>query len=101
MSPSDVSEHQLLEAVRQVPFRRWGEVLAFVTELHEQETRQSLPKQWTATDLLKLPLAERDAILAEQAARAAADYASNPELTAFDAFGEQDLYVDSSNAQSR
>ncbi|MEO8494656.1 MAG: hypothetical protein ABI614_06280 [Planctomycetota bacterium] len=48
-----------------------------------------------------MPLTERDAILAEQAARAAVDYASDSELIAFDAFGEQDMYVVSSNTQTR
>ena len=101
MSPTAVSEDQLLEAVRQVPCQRWGEVLAFMTGLREQATPRTPHKHWTASELLKLPLTERDAILAEQAAHAAADYASDPELTAFDAFGEQDLYVDSSNTQTR
>lgn len=101
MSQTGVSEHELLDAVRQVPCQHWGELLAFVTELREQAKTQTLPKQWTAAELLKLPLAERDAVLAEQAARAVTDYSSDPELTAFDAFGEQDLYVDSSNTQTR
>ena len=63
-----------------------------------QETQLPLSR---AAELLKLPLAQREAILAEQAARAAADYASDPELTAFDAFGEDDLHVDSSDTQTR
>ena len=55
---------------------------------------------WTATELRKLPPAERDAILAEQAAALADEYRNNPELTAFEAFGDEDLYVDSSDSEA-
>jgi hypothetical protein len=50
-------------------------------------------KPWTAADLRKLPSAERDAIMEAAAALAEEDYRNNPELTAFEAFGEDDLYV--------
>ena len=55
---------------------------------------------WSAAELRRLPAHERDVILESAAARAAVDYASNPELTAFDAFGTEDLYVDSSDAEA-
>jgi hypothetical protein len=42
--------------------------------------------------LLRLPVDQRDAILAEVAAIAEADYLHDPELTAFNAFGPADLY---------
>ena len=100
MSAPIVSEEQLLEAMRRIPSERWGEVLTFVQVLHQQ-TNPVSAKHWTAAELLKLPLAQRDAILAGQAALAAADYASDPALTDFNAFGEHDLYVDSSDTQSR
>lgn len=96
-----MSEYQILEAVRQTPTERWDEVLAFVTSLRTAAAARPQPTQWTAAELLRLPLAERERILTEQAALAEADYASDPELTAFDAYGEDDLHVDSSDAQTR
>ncbi len=101
MSVSSVSEHQILEALRQAPQDRWPEVLAFVQHLHCQYTPDPGPKHPTATELLQLSLAEREAILAKQAARAEIDYATNPELTAFEAYGEDDLHVDSSDTQAK
>jgi acyl-CoA reductase-like NAD-dependent aldehyde dehydrogenase len=49
-------------------------------------------KRWTAAELRKLPAAERDAILEAAAALTEAEYRNDPELTAFEAFGEADLY---------
>jgi hypothetical protein len=46
---------------------------------------------WTAAELRKLPVAERDAILEAAAALAEEEYRTNKELTAFEAFGEEDL----------
>lgn len=57
-------------------------------------------KNWTAAELRKLPPKERDAILEAAARRAAKEYRTNPELTAFDAFGENDLHVNSSNTET-
>jgi acyl-CoA reductase-like NAD-dependent aldehyde dehydrogenase len=57
--------------------------------------------RWTAAELRRLPAAERDAILAAAAALAADEYRHDATLTAFEAFGEGDLYVHSSDAQSR
>jgi hypothetical protein len=101
MLAAPVSEEEILQAVRQLPSQHWGEVLAFAIKLRTQGVSETTSKQWTAAELLTLPLAQRDAILAQQADRAAADYASDPELTAFDAYGEHDLYVDSSDTQTR
>ena len=56
---------------------------------------------WTATELRQLPAAERDAILAAAAAKAADDYHNDATLTSFEAFGEGDLYADSSAARPR
>ena len=47
---------------------------------------------WTASELRKLPAAERDAVLLAAAALAEAEYRNGPELTAFDAFGDDDLF---------
>jgi hypothetical protein len=61
----------------------------------------AIPKKWTAAELRKLPPSERDAIMEAAAALAEAEYRSNPELTAFEAFGKDDLYGDSSSTQTR
>jgi len=58
-------------------------------------------KRWTAAELRKLPAHERDAILEAAAASAEPEYRGNPELTAFEAFGKDDLHGDSSDAQAR
>ena len=58
-------------------------------------------KVWTAAELRRLPPAERDAILAAAAAAAERDYRTDPELTAFDAFGEDDLHGESADAEAR
>lgn len=58
-------------------------------------------RRWTAAELRKLPPAERDAILEAAAALAEEEYRNNPELTAFEAFGKDDLYGDSSSSEKR
>lgn len=55
----------------------------------------------TPQQLRQLPASERDAILSAAAALLATEYENNPELTAFEAFGEDDLYVSSSNDEPR
>lgn len=66
------------------------------------DTQQgSTKKRWTAGELLKLPLEERNAILEAAAAVAEKEYRTNPELTAFEAFGKDDLYGESSNTETR
>ena len=57
--------------------------------------------QWTATELRRLAPHERDAILAVAAERAVEDYTNDPELTAFDAYGKEDLHGGSSSTQTR
>jgi hypothetical protein len=54
----------------------------------ERETTSTEGKRWTATELRRLPAEQRDRILAEAAALAEEEYRNNPELTAFEAFGE-------------
>jgi hypothetical protein len=56
---------------------------------------------WSAAELRRLPPDQRDAVLAEAAALAEPDYRDDAELTAFEAFGEDDLHGDSSDAQPR
>ena len=58
-------------------------------------------RRWTATELRRLPLEQRDAILEAAAALAEGEYRSNTDLTAFEAFGKDDLYGDSSGTQTR
>jgi hypothetical protein len=55
-------------------------------------------KNWTAAELRKLPAEQRDAILAAAAALAEALYRNDPELTDCEAFGEEDLYGESTAA---
>ena len=62
------------------------------------DQQQSTARQWTAAELRKMPPHERDAILEAAAAAAEHDYRTNPELTAFEAFGEDDLYGESTAA---
>jgi len=56
-------------------------------------------KHFSATELRKLPLKERNRILGEQAALAVEIYRAHPELTDIAAFGSDDLYVESSNTE--
>ena len=58
-------------------------------------------RRWTAAEVRKLPAAERDAILEAAAALAEDDYRNDPRLTAFEAFGRDDLHGESSNAEAR
>lgn len=44
-------------------------------------------RRYTAVDLMKLPLAERERILEAQAAEAEEEYRANPALSEFWAFG--------------
>jgi acyl-CoA reductase-like NAD-dependent aldehyde dehydrogenase len=52
-------------------------------------------KRWKASELRKLPAEQRDAVLAAAAAQAEDDYRNDATLTAFEAFGKDDLYGDS------
>jgi len=100
----DVTEQLIRDALHKVPPERWGRVLEF---LHDMEPRAAQtsegtkPKRWTIAELRALPPAERDAILEAQAALAESDYRNDPELTAFEAFGPEDLYVDDTDSPTR
>ncbi len=61
----------------------------------------SARKRWTAAELRKLPPEQRDAILEAAAALAESEYRNDPALTAFEAFGKDDLYGDSSSTETR
>jgi len=77
-----------------------GRVVVTVQPL-SQDHSHAPRKRWTATELRRLHPAERDAILAEQAALLEHDYRNNPEVTDFEAFGDEDLYVDGSETETR
>ncbi len=51
-----------------------------------------------AVELRSLPAVERDAILAEAALQAEQEYRSNPHLTDFEAFSQEDLHGESTAA---
>ena len=57
--------------------------------------------RWTAAELRKLPPGQRNAILEAAATQAAEDYCNDRQLTAFEAFGKDDLHVDSSSTEAR
>jgi acyl-CoA reductase-like NAD-dependent aldehyde dehydrogenase len=61
----------------------------------------SRQRRWTAAELRQLPPQERNAILEAAAALAESDYCNHAELTAFEAFGKDDLYGDSADAAAR
>jgi hypothetical protein len=67
------------------------------------DVKSALPqgRRWTAAELRKLPPEQRDAILEAAAALAEEDYRNDPQLTAFEAYGMDDLYGDSSSTQTR
>jgi hypothetical protein len=48
-------------------------------------------RRWTAAELRKLPPEQRGAILEAAAVLAEEDYRNDTELTAFEAFGKDDL----------
>lgn len=57
-------------------------------------------REWTAAELRKLPPEQRDAILEEAAALAEDEYGNDPQLTAFEAFGKDDLHGDSASSET-
>jgi hypothetical protein len=61
------------------------------------DTKPICTPTWTVAQLRALPPAQRDAILEAVASEAAALYSSDEELTAFEAFGPDDLYGESSS----
>lgn len=100
----NVSEQSILDALHKIPQEHWRHVLEFLHDLESKApltTEGDLPKTWTIAELLALSSDQRDAILEAQAALAEHDYRNDPELTAFEAFGPDDLYVDDADTQAR
>lgn len=64
-------------------------------------TPASPARRWTASELRNLPPDQRDSILESAADLAAGDYLNDNELTAFEAFGKDDLHGDSGSAKAR
>jgi hypothetical protein len=62
---------------------------------------RSRRRRWTARELRGLPPEQRDSIMKSAARLAEDDYRRDPELTAFEAFGKDDLYGESASAESR
>lgn len=60
-----------------------------------------IKRRWTAAELRKLPPAERDAILSAASALAEHEYRTDRALTAFEAFGKDDLHGESSSTETR
>jgi hypothetical protein len=58
-------------------------------------TTSGTGKRWKARELRKLPPDQLDAILEAAAIQAETEYRTDRELTAFEAFGKDDLYGDS------
>ncbi len=75
-------------------------IMATLTK-SKPKTRRPAPRRWTMAELRRMPAEKRDAILRRAAAKAATEYRNNPALTAFEAFDDKDLYVDSANSEPR
>jgi hypothetical protein len=102
--PVNVSEQLILDTLRKVPQEHWSHVLEFLHHLEPNAPltpEGEIPKTWTIPELLALSPDQRDTILEAQAALAEHDYRNDPELTAFEAFGPDDLYVDDADTQAR
>jgi hypothetical protein len=77
-------------------------LLAYQPVVKKGRTMENVKmRRWTASELRKMSLEERNAIMEAAAALAEEEYRNNPELTAFDAFGRDDLYGESSSAEAR
>ena len=57
--------------------------------------------KFSPSDLRKMPKAQRAAILSAASAQAAGVYTTEKDLTDFEAFGEDDLYGDSTSTEAR
>jgi hypothetical protein len=87
--------------VESVIHRIEGETCSHTIEIPVREVSAEGDKRWTASELRKLSPEQRDAILEAAAIRAEEDYRNDRELTAFEAFGKDDLYGDSASTQTR
>jgi hypothetical protein len=65
------------------------------------EMNPATGRRWTGAELRNLPADQRNALLEAAAALAEEEYRTNPELTAFDAFGKDDLHGESASTETR
>ena len=103
MSTVPVTEQTITTALRRLPAEQWPQVLAFIDSLQPPPATTDpadSDRRWTAAELRKLPAAERDAILERQAAAFADEYRNDSELTDFEAFGDEDHYVESPDSET-
>ena len=61
----------------------------------------SIPTRLSARELRRLPANVRETLLKAAATSAELDYRSNPELTACEAFGKDDLHGDNAHTETR
>jgi len=61
-------------------------------------TTTPVAERWTAAELRRMPAHDRDSVLLAAAEQAEVEYRTNPELTAFEALGKDDLPVDRSRS---
>ena len=64
-------------------------------------TTTTAPKRWAAGELRRMPEHEREAVLEAAARQAEHVYRTDRELTSFEAFGKDDLHVDSTDTTAR
>jgi len=72
-----------------------GTEVSVATNDHVRLDRTARP-QYTALELMKLPREERRRILEQAAIDAREEYVKNTSLTGFEAFGDTDLYDETS-----
>jgi len=70
-------------------------------QLVQNSSTKWQPLRWSPLEIGKLAREQRAILLEASAGLAASEYEENPDLTAFDALAEDDLYVDSSDTQPR
>jgi hypothetical protein len=64
-------------------------------------TTTTTPNRWTAGELRRMPEHEREAVLQAAARQAEHEYRTDRDLTSFEAFGKDDLHVDSADTAPR
>ena len=86
--------------LRQMTLRAFAEGIITEERAHElcpdavtpQRTPRPEGQRYTARELMRMPRAERNRILAAAAREAEEEYHTNPKLAEFEAFGEDDFY---------
>jgi hypothetical protein len=89
--------HKLPRAVQDAVLR--FQAARLISQHHRDPHFIGGVKWWTPGEIGRLAVDQRDILLEASAMVAAQEYRTNPELTAFDAFGEADLYGDSASSE--